>query len=46
MLGQSVFSKAIGNNSAQVNLSALPAGNYVVKAQTEGAVQTFKIIKQ
>jgi len=45
MLGQEVLSKSIGATSGEVDLSALSSGNYVVKAISDGAVQTFKIIK-
>lgn len=46
MIGQQVLSKNIANHSAQISLSGLAAGNYVVKATTSNAVKTFKILKQ
>jgi len=46
MLGQQVLTRSIGSNSGQIDLSALPSGNYVVKATSDSAVQAFKIIKK
>jgi len=45
MLGQEILSQSIGSSAAQIDLSALPSGNYLVKASSETTVQTFKIIK-
>lgn len=46
LLGQAVISKSIGANSAQINLSQLSAGSYLVKATNGNTVKTFKILKQ
>ncbi|MFT3793318.1 GEVED domain-containing protein [Flavobacterium sp.] len=45
VLGQEVFSKNTNSATASINLSALPSGNYLVKAVSGTATQTFKIIK-
>lgn len=45
MNGQLV-QKAKGNNSFNVNVSALTKGNYVVKVVVDGQVSTFKAIKK
>jgi len=45
VLGQEMLSKDVGSADAQIDLSALAAGNYFVKAASENSVQTFKIIK-
>ncbi len=46
MLGQIVAKQIIQSTDAQINMSALPAGNYVVKVAVDGAVQTLKVVKQ
>jgi hypothetical protein len=46
LLGQEVLSKTLDSNEAQVDLSALPSGTYVVKANAEGEIMTIKVIKQ
>jgi len=45
LLGQIILSEAVGSESSQIDLSGLPAGNYLVKAASDTAVQTFKILK-
>ena len=46
MLGQSVFAQAPNTNEAALDLSSLPAGNYLVKIMADGALQSLKIIKE
>ena len=46
MLGQEVASKKMNSTSGQINLSQLPAGNYLVKITTGEAVSTIKVMKQ
>lgn len=46
MLGQTVLNKAIGSADAQIDMGHLPAGNYFVRASTERAVKTIKVVKQ
>jgi len=46
MLGQIVAKQTVQSTDAQVDMSALPAGNYVVKVAVDGAVQTLKVVKQ
>lgn len=45
-LGQTVISKQINNNNAQLDLSSLNNGVYFVKVSVEGKNKTLKIIKQ
>lgn len=46
MLGQTVLNKTTDSGNTQIDMSALPAGNYFVKATTEKAVKTIKVVKQ
>jgi hypothetical protein len=46
LLGQQVFTKAIGAKEAQIDLSSLNQGSYIVKLASNDEVQTMKIIKQ
>ena len=46
MLGQEVVSKTVNSTFGQLNLGALPSGNYVVKITTGKAVNTIKIVKE
>jgi len=46
MLGQVVVKQSVNSTDAQIDMSALPAGNYVVKVTIDGAVQTLKVVKQ
>jgi len=45
ILGQEMLSQTIDSATGQIDISALPSGNYMVKASSETAVKTFKIIK-
>ncbi|MBD8083623.1 T9SS type A sorting domain-containing protein [Chryseobacterium caseinilyticum] len=44
--GQTVLRGSLGNNNAQINMSALTAGVYYVKVKTEKAVVTEKVVKK
>lgn len=44
--GKKVFHKTIKANASKVDLSNLASGIYIVKAEVEGDVKTFKIIKK
>ena len=46
MLGQQVFTKSLNAKSAQVDLSFLNGGNYIVKLTSNNEVKTLKIMKQ
>ncbi|SCX88965.1 Por secretion system C-terminal sorting domain-containing protein [Flavobacterium caeni] len=46
LLGQNVLNQTIGAKSAQVDLSALTAGSYIVKFTSNDEVQSVKILKQ
>jgi len=46
LLGQKVISQTVNQNTAQVNLSSLSAGTYMVKVAADGATKTVKVIKQ
>ncbi len=46
LLGQEVFSKSIQDNEAELDLSALSPGTYLVKVTSDDNAQTLKIVKQ
>lgn len=46
MLGQEVAVKTMNTNQAQIDMSALASGTYLVKVKTEAEVQTIKVMKQ
>lgn len=46
MSGKQVYSKELNRKEADINLSSLPSGNYIVNAKILGEVKTFKIIKK
>lgn len=46
MLGQQVYNKAFNTKNAQVDLSFLNSGNYVVKLTSDSEVKTLKVLKQ
>lgn len=46
MLGQVVINQNAGLKNTQVDMTSLPAGNYLVKATSEGVVKTIKVVKQ
>ncbi|MGX7666174.1 T9SS type A sorting domain-containing protein [Flavobacterium pedocola] len=45
VLGQKVLVKELNAAQAQINLSALNAGNYIVKVTANGATKSIKVIK-
>jgi hypothetical protein len=45
MLGQQVLAKSVNASQAQLNMAALPAGTYMVKAASAKGMRTFKVIK-
>lgn len=44
--GKQVFSQNVNNKQTQINVSNLPTGIYIVKANVNGEVKTFKIVKK
>jgi len=44
MLGQKVTVVTNANNT-QVDMSALPTGNYIISITIEGVTKTFKVVK-
>jgi hypothetical protein len=46
ILGQKVLAKTLNASSAEINLSQLPSGNYLVKVKSDDVVQTLKVIKK
>ena len=46
LLGQEVISRNINANSAQVDMSQLSAGAYIVNVTVGNAVKTIKVVKQ
>lgn len=46
LLGQEVLSKTVNASETQLDMSNLSVGTYIVKANVDGLVKTFKIVKQ
>ncbi|WP_313807532.1 GEVED domain-containing protein [Flavobacterium sp.] len=46
MLGQNVLTKNVNTTNAQVDMSQLNAGAYLVKVTSEGVSKTIKVVKQ
>lgn len=46
LLGQEVIAKTIGQSDAQIDLSQLAAGTYMVKVQSEDAFKIIKVVKK
>lgn len=46
LLGQCVVNKVLSQNAAQVDMSALSAGSYLVKVTSGNASKTIKVMKQ
>lgn len=46
LLGQQVFTKAINQTNAQLDLSQIASGTYMVKVQTENAFKMIKVVKR
>jgi hypothetical protein len=45
MLGQMLMTRTVGTTEGTINVSALPAGTYLVKVLVNGAAKTYKVIK-
>lgn len=45
-LGQTVITKAVNATTTQIDMSALPTGNYFMKVNINGTIQTVKVSKQ
>lgn len=46
LLGQQIMAKTIGSNAAQLDLSALPEGTYMVKVSSGDQIKTVKVVKE
>ncbi len=46
LLGQQVLSKSLNNSNAQVDMSVLPQGTYLVKVMVDNQIKTIKIVKE
>ena len=46
LLGQKVLTKTIGAANAQVDMSSLSAGSYIVKVTADNQTKTIKVIKE
>jgi Secretion system C-terminal sorting domain/Ig-like domain CHU_C associated/GEVED domain len=46
IVGQKVIAKTIGQNQAQIDMSQLSAGTYMVKVMSDTASKTIKVVKQ
>ncbi len=46
LLGQQVLNKKLNANTAQLDMSQLPHGTYLVKVNVDGAIKTIKVIKE
>ncbi|AWI26959.1 T9SS type A sorting domain-containing protein [Flavobacterium pallidum] len=46
ILGQQILTRTINANAAQIDMSALAAGSYIVKVNAQDEVKTIKVIKQ
>ncbi|MGV3460359.1 MAG: choice-of-anchor J domain-containing protein [Flavobacterium sp.] len=45
ILGQAVITSAVNQNETSIDMSRLPAGNYIVKVSAGDATKTIKIVK-
>jgi trimeric autotransporter adhesin len=45
MLGQAVITTAVNQTEASIDMSRLPAGNYIVKVSADTMTKTIKVIK-
>lgn len=45
LLGQAVINTAMNQNEASIDMSRLPAGNYIVKVSADTMTKTIKVIK-
>jgi hypothetical protein len=46
LLGQQVLAKTVNQNDAQIDLSSLSQGTYLVKVNSDNAATTIKVVKQ
>lgn len=46
LLGQKVLGKTVNQNSAQIDMTSLTTGTYMVKIMADGTSKTIKVIKQ
>jgi hypothetical protein len=46
IIGQTVLTKINSSKSAQVDMSALPPGTYIVRVTSENLVRTVKVVKE
>ena len=46
MLGQKVMTKALNVANAQIDMSNLNAGTYMVKVTADGLTKSIKVVKQ
>ncbi|NUY80448.1 T9SS type A sorting domain-containing protein [Flavobacterium sp. MAH-1] len=46
LLGQKIMAKQVNAAQTQIDMSGLPAGTFLVKASSENASKTFKIVKK
>ncbi|MNE82029.1 hypothetical protein D3C80_1787210 [compost metagenome] len=46
LLGQEVINKSLNASEAQVDMSNLSAGTYLVKVAVDNQVKTVKVVKQ
>ena len=46
LLGQQVLYKEVGQNEAQLDMSPLAAGTYLVRVTSGSAVKTIKVVKE
>ena len=46
LLGQQVINKSLNASEAQVDMSNLSAGTYLVKVVVDNQVKTIKVVKQ
>ena len=46
MAGQKLISRQIDAASAQIDMSHLPSGTFVLKATSENASKTFKVVRK
>ena len=46
LLGQSVLTKTVNSSQSKVDMTALPAGTYIVKVTSDNLTKTMKVIKE
>jgi len=45
-LGQKVLSQPINSNTSQIDVSGLSSGAYLMVVQSEGVLETYRVIKK